>query len=384
MTEDTIASPSGSRLGTPDISAENLRQGIQELLSDGQMNGANGSAQAVGSWTEDYQELTGLIKQQGLLTKQRGYYAVNIMISLGMLALGLFFLTLTGSLWLHLLDAVILATVFARIAFLGHDSGHRQMFRSTRWNDMTGLAIGFLLGMERTWWVDKHNRHHSNPNQTGLDPDIDIPVLAFSEEDALSKRGLYRLIVKYQSWLFYPMLSMEGMFGLRLAGILYLLRHKGKYPVVEQLLFAGHFVAYFGILFYLLPTWHAVAFIGVHQLLFGLHMGFVFAPNHKGMPILESGNDMDYLTQQVLTARNIKPNPLVDFMYGGLNYQVEHHLFPNMARNRLCEAQKIVRPFCLARSLPYHETGVLGGQREILSFFHQMSAPLRGAPSRSS
>ena len=71
-------------------------------------------------------------------------------------------------------------------------------------------------------------------------------------------------------------------------------------------------------------------------------------------------------------------------MYGGLNYQVEHHLFPNMARNRLCEAQKIVRPFCLARSLPYHETGVLGGQREILSFFHQMSAPLRGAPSRSS
>ena len=59
MTEDTISSPSGSRLGTPDISAENLRQGIQELLSDGQMNGANGSAQAVGSWTEDYQELTG-------------------------------------------------------------------------------------------------------------------------------------------------------------------------------------------------------------------------------------------------------------------------------------------------------------------------------------
>ena len=86
----------------------------------------------------------------------------------------------------------------------------------------------------------------------------------------------------------------------------------------------------------------------VHQLLFGLHMGMVFAPNHKGMPILEKDNDLDYLTQQVLTARNIKPNPLVDFMYGGLNYQVEHHLFPNMSRNRLGEAQKIVRPFCLA------------------------------------
>ena len=384
MTEDTTFIPAETRQGTPENPAADSRRGLQELLSDGPVTGARSEARFVGSWSEDYQELTGLIRQQGLLAKQPRYYAANIMISLGMLGLGVFFLTLTGSLWLQLLDAVFLATVFARIAFLGHDSGHRQMFRSTRWNDMTGLAIGFLLGMERTWWVEKHNRHHANPNQTGLDPDIDIPVLAFSEEDALSKRGFYRLIVKYQSWLFYPMLSMEGMFGLRLAGILYLLRHKGKYPVVEQLLFAGHFVAYFGILFYLLPTWHAVAFIGVHQLLFGLHMGLVFAPNHKGMPILKSGNDLDYLTQQVLTARNIKPNPVVDFMYGGLNYQVEHHLFPNMPRNRLREAQKIVRPFCLARSLPYHETGVLGAQREILSFFHQMSAPLRRAPSRSS
>ena len=327
--------------------------------------------------SDDYLELSRLIRDRGLLIKQPGYYAWNLLMTLGLLALGITLLAFVEALWFQLLDAGFLSVVFARIAFLGHDAGHRQIFRSARWNDWVGLGISFFLGMERTWWVEKHNRHHSNPNQIGLDPDIDIPVLAFTEEDALAKGGFYRLIVRHQAWLFYPMLTMEGMFGLRLAGILYLLHHRVKYPGVEQVLFAGHFVAYFGLLFYLLSPWHAVAFIVVHQMLFGLHMGFVFAPNHKGMPILANDNEMDYLTQQVVTARNIKPNPVVDFMYGGLNYQIEHHLFPNMPRNNLGAAQEVVRSFCLARSISYHETGVLRSQREILSFFHRMSAPLR-------
>ena len=339
MTEDTTLPSAGIFQDIPEEPAADSRQGIQELLSDGAIDGENGEAKNVGSWSKDYQELTGLVRQKGLLTKQPRYYAANFLITLSMMGFGIAILAVTDALWVHLLDAVLLSTVFARLAFLGHDVGHRQIFRSARRNDMTGLGIALLLGMERTWWVEKHNRHHSNPNQMGMDPDMDIPVLAFSEDDARSKRGLYRLIVRYQVWLFYPMLSMEGMLGLRLAGFIYLLHNKGKYPGIEQLLFAGHFVIYFGLLFYLLPTWHAVGFIVIHQLLFGLHMGAVFAPNHKGMPVLEMGSEIDYLTQQVVTARNIKASPFIDFMYGGLNYQIEHHLFPNMPRNRLGEAQ---------------------------------------------
>ena len=330
------------------------------------------------SLADDYMELSRLIKQEGLLEKQPGYYGYKIVSTLGLLALGLVFLAMADALWIHLLNAVLLSVVFAQIAFLGHDAGHRQIFRSTRWNDMLGLAIGFLLGMERTWWVEKHNRHHSNPNQAGMDPDIDIPVLAFTEEEALEKRGFYKLVVKFQPYLFFPMLSMEGVFGLRLAGVQYLMHHKAKYPVVEPLLMAGHFVAYLGLVFYLLPPWHAGLFILVHQLLFGLHMGMVFAPNHKGMPILDSDDQTPYLRRQVLTARNIRPNPVTDFMYGGLNYQIEHHLFPNMPRNRLGEARCVVRAFCRTRQIPYHETGVIASQREILGFLHRVSAPLRG------
>ena len=380
MNEESNIIRTGNREQAPEDSSTVLSQ---EPAVPVLATGTNDSAlprkgmQERDSAGDEYLELTGLVRQKGLLDKQPGYYARNILVTLGLLALGFTFLAVVEVLWLQLLDAVFLATVFARIAFVGHDAGHRQIFRSARWNDMAGLAIGFLLGMERTWWVEKHNRHHSNPNQIGLDPDIDIPVLAFTEEDALSKKSFFRLIVRHQAWFFYPMLTMEGMFGLRLAGIQYLFHNKVKYPGVEQVLFAAHFVVYFGLLFYLLEPWHAVLFIAVHQLLFGLHMGFVFAPNHKGMPILENDNEMDYLTKQVVTARNIKPNPVVDFMYGGLNYQIEHHLFPNMSRNKLRQAREVVRSFCLARSSPYHETSVLGSQREILSFFHRMSAPLR-------
>ena len=325
----------------------------------------------------DYLELARIVRRRGLLEKQPRYYAIDAAVTLGLLAGGFAFLALVDNVWLVLLDAVFLSVVFARIGFLGHDAGHRQIFRSNRGNDIAGLGISFLLGMERTWWVDKHNRHHSNPNQTGMDPDIDIPVLAFSEEEALEKGGFYRLIVRYQHLFFFPLLALEGGFGLRLAGIQYLMHNRVKYPVIEPLLFAGHFVAYLGLVFWLLSPWHAVLFIVVHQLLFGLHMGSVFAPNHKGMPILDADNQMDFLRQQVLTARNIRPNPVVDFMYGGLNYQIEHHLFPNMPRNKLGQAQAVVREFCLARGVPYHETGIWRSQTEILGYLYRVSQPLR-------
>ena len=330
------------------------------------------------SGTDNYLELTRLIKQEGLLEKQRHYYWVKIISTLGLLALSITLMVIVNSLWLHLINAVFLAVVFAQLGFLGHDLGHRQVFTSSRWNDVLGLAVSFLLGMERTWWVDKHNRHHSNPNQIGLDPDIDIPVLAFSEEEALEKRGFYRLLVKYQSFLFYPMLSLEGGFGLRLAGIQFLMRNRVKYPVTEPLLMGGHFVFYLGLVFLLIPVWQAVAFIIVHQLVFGLYMGSVFAPNHKGMPILDPEDGGSYLERQVLTSRNIRPNRIVNFIYGGLNYQIEHHLFPNMPRNRLGNARAIVRAFCRRYGIPYYETGVIRSQREILEFLHQVSAPLRG------
>jgi fatty acid desaturase len=121
----------------------------------------------------------------------------------------------------------------------------------------------------------------------------------------------------------------------------------------------------------------ALLFIVVHQALFGLYMGLVFAPNHKGMQLLDDESQLDFVRRQVLTSRDVKGHAVTDFLYGGLNYQIEHHLFPSMPRNKLKEAQTIVRAFCEARSIPYRETGALQSNREILQYLHRVSAPLR-------
>ena len=122
-----------------------------------------------------------------------------------------------------------------------------------------------------------------------------------------------------------------------------------------------------------------MAFMLVHQMLFGLYMGSVFGPNHKGMLMPQGNSPLDRLCQQVLTARNVRAHPVTDFWYGGLNYQIEHHLFPPLPRNRLKAAQATVRTFCEARAIPYHETSVWRAYRETLRHLHHVGAPLRQA-----
>ena len=324
----------------------------------------------------EYAELKQLIKQKGLLQKQPSYYTVHILLILSLLALSLTFVVLVDTLWLQLLNAALLAFVFAQIGFIGHDAGHRQIFNAAGKNTITGLAVNFLVGTSRSWWIDKHNRHHANPNQLDVDPDISIPVLAFSEEQARTKRGVLRSVVRYQAYLFFPLLLLEGL-GLRIASFHFMARTRRRYILPELFLATVHFVLYFGFLFSVLGVWQATAFIFVHQALFGLYVGSTFAVNHKGMLFLDKDIQMDFLRRQVLTSRNVNANPIIDFWYGGLNYQIEHHLFPNMPRNKLPEAQEIVKAFCQARSVSYCEASVLQSYREVLQSLHQVGA--RGA-----
>jgi len=124
----------------------------------------------------------------------------------------------------------------------------------------------------------------------------------------------------------------------------------------------------------------ALGFFLVHQLLFGLYYGTVFAPNHKGMLIIDEDNPLDFLRTQVLTTRNVKPGLVADFWYGGLNYQIEHHLFPLMPRKNFGKARNIVKTFCLERDISYYETGTYQSYKEILSYMHQIVAPVRVFP----
>lgn len=314
------------------------------------------------------------------MERQSAYYLGKFTLTFGLLAVGLGFLFILDDFWLQMVNAVYMAFVFGQISLLAHDSGHRQLaLRSGRMNDWLTLLLGnLLLGMSREWWIGKHNAHHGHPNQMDTDPDIDIPLLAFEEEQAFDKRGIARFVTKYQAFLIFPLSFLQAISMLR-RSIEFIFSKKAKRPVLEGLAILIHFMAYFGLLFYLLEPLTAILFVIVHRGLYGVYLVSVFAPNHKAMPILDKDTEVGFLHRQVLTSRNVLAHPVTDFWYGGLNYQIEHHLFPRMPRNKLKEAQPLIQAFCKKHSIGYHETSVLRSYREILQHLHAVGAPLREA-----
>ena len=327
-----------------------------------------------------YPELRNIIKDQGLLDKTPTYYLLKILSTLLMLAVSITVLVLIDNLWIQLANAAFLAFVFGQIGFLGHDAGHRSIAGSLRGNEVVGLSVSFLIGLSRTWWITAHNQHHDTPNDLDQDPHVDIPVLAYTEEAALKKSKIMQFFVGYQAFYLIPLLTLEGL-GLRMASFIFLwTQRRSKYFAIELPLMILHILIYFTLLIYFLPPLQVLSFFLVHQLLFGLYYGTVFAPNHKGMLIIDPNNPLDFLRTQVLTTRNVKPGLIADFWYGGLNYQIEHHLFPLMPRKNFGKARNIVKSFCLERDIAYYETGTYQSYREILAYMHSIVSPVRAWP----
>ncbi|MFI1827407.1 fatty acid desaturase family protein [Streptomyces sp. NPDC020412] len=349
--------------------------------SRGAQRPAVGSERAAGS---EFAPLLRTVKEQGLLAHREGWYArgiaVNLLCLAGVVA-GTF--ALGGSWWVLLL-APVLAVLSARTAFIGHDAGHAQITGDRRISRLIQLLHGnVLLGMSQEWWNDKHNRHHANPNHIDKDPDVVADVLVFTQQQAVGRAGFRRWLTRHQALLFFPLTTLEGI-ALKVYGFQSVFDPNGpgksvRARVVEGLLLAVHVVGYVALLLTAMPVGQALVFGLIHQMLFGLHLGMAFAPNHKGMEMVdaESGKGWGHLRRQVLTSRNIRGGRVTDWLLGGLNYQVEHHLFPSMPRPNLRLVQPLVRAHCRRLSLPYAETGLVESYRQALAHMREVGEPLR-------
>lgn len=335
----------------------------------------------------DYLSLKKEVEAAGLFERQYGYYVLNILLHAALLALAIFFLVTVESFAFQLLNALFFAFISVRFGMLMHDAGHQQVFKSYKKNDLMGIATGTIAQISSSSWTAGHNVHHNAPNKLDDDPDIAIPLLAYTEEKALEKKGLVRLIVKYQAFL-WLIIMMGAAFIVRFNHTGKLIRtligskKKGKivwYSTELLLLLASHAIFFF-LIFHYLGLIQGIIFTLVNYVATGLYIGTVFATNHKGMPIMKE--KIDFVHMQVLTTRNVRGSFIIDYWTGGLNYQIEHHLFQTMPRNNLGKAKKYVREFCDKNQIDYHETGFFRSYVEILRNFHSISAVLRDSKQK--
>jgi fatty acid desaturase len=329
-------------------------------------------------------ELRELLDRAGAFERQQGYYAVVVLACLILLAGCLYGFTLVTSPALLFLNAAFYGFVTIQLGLVMHDAGHHEIFQTPLKNDLMGLFAGDLLsGLCYGWWELDHNRHHTDPNRLDKDPALSMlqAVFALTEEEARTRLGVKRVAVRFQAYLL-PFVAPFQIFALKFSGIRFLVYERSRWRGLETFLLVVHYAAYIWFLICWLGPWRGLVVSIVQHLVGGGYLATIFAPNHMGMRIIDPSEPVDPFLNQVEPSRNVATPKALEFLWGSLNHQIEHHLFPVMSRNQIRRVRPIVRQFCLERGIVYHELSFLECYREIFRDLHRISAAVR-SPGRT-
>jgi fatty acid desaturase len=348
-------------------------------LAPGRISVADGLP-AVDPSTAGYRALALRVRAMGLLDRRPGYYGVKISLTILAFFAGWALFVMVGNSWAALAVAPLMGMMFTQLGFIGHDLGHNQVFCARRRNRLLGLIVAnALIGLSFGWWVPKHSAHHAHPNELGRDPDIGEGVVLASSD---GRGPLASWLARWQAPLFFPLMLLRSV-GLHVLGIKRLVQQRDRASAVEASLITLHAALYLTVVLWVLSPLKALAFVAVQQGVFSLYLGISFAPNHKGMPIIESATTAGFARRQVVTARNVSGGRLTTFMLGGLNYQIEHHLFESMPRPNLRRVQGLVRDFCVATDLGYSEESFVESFRQIVQHLSDAGAAASRPPDWS-
>ncbi len=327
-----------------------------------------------------FSDLMATVRDAGLLDRRHGYYwwqiGAHVTAFVGVWV-AFFWL---GNSWFQLVLAAALGVVVTQFGFLGHDAAHRQVFTSAAWNAWTArILAGGFAGLSFAWWRAKHNMHHRGPNLEGYDPDIGPGAIAFTPGIVAQRQaGFAGWFVRRQGWLFFPLLTLEGL-NLHAESIRAARDRTSLQPWrrLELTLVVSRLTVYVVVLLAYLPLGKALAFFAVQMAVFGFCLGASFAPAHKGMPIIPPEMKLDFLRRQVMVSRNVRGNPVVDWAMGGLNYQIEHHLFPSMPRCNLRRARPYVQEHCQRQGIDYLEVGLFESYGIVVDYLNNVGLRAR-------
>jgi len=292
-----------------------------------------------------------------------------------------------------LVGSTLLGLFFQNVAFMGHDAGHFSITGSLTYDFYIGLILGnTLTGIDLGWWKSTHNVHHSATNSVHDDPDIQhMPLLCFEERLSENRWSTYHgrfmpllddllgKIMTYQHWYFYPLMAV-ARFNLYIQSIIYLVQScpfigggdsTGKqknegYKVVNQhtgetrtsypwhkgarmqwslqaITIATFWFLVYSLLSRLDLLSAALCFVSSHIVAGMLHVQILLS--HIAMHYCADGSgstdahtapnghgEAGYYEWQALSTMDVACPPCMDWFHGGLQFQLEHHLFPRLPR----------------------------------------------------
>ena len=376
-------------IGDLDESVTPMKQGLQS-------NKLKPASQK--KFEEGYRNLRTKLIASGYFQADPNYYIWKVISTTFIGVLGTYLALTNESLLMQFISACTIALFWQQCGWLAHDFLHHQVFKSNRkMGDLMGIIIGNVFqGFSVQWWKGKHNAHHAVPNLHASsaeahdgDPDIDtMPLLAWSKTMAQQGKdsSAAKFFIKYQAFFYFPILFFARLSWARESWKFAMgasdLSIKGadedqkrmSYPISEKVGLVIHYCWLGTTMYYMPGGWiRALLWFVAAETVCGLFLALVFGLGHNGMAVYPADQRPDFWKLQVSTTRNIKSNWFVDWFCGGLQYQVDHHLFPQLPRHNLAKVHKLVEQFCKEQEVEYHETNMWDGTVEVLSHLDAVS-----------
>jgi len=229
-----------------------------------------------------------------------------------------------------------------------------------------------VVSKDLSYFSHIHRRHHPHCNDRTRDPDMQSEFFSMYAESARQKRGLGRLISRHQSVLIWILVWLQG-FTLKVDSVRFLAANP-RATRADQAMLVLHVALWFVPPVLVLGFAAACANYALMTLLIGPYLGTIFLLNHIGTRVIEPAEPISFFEQELTVTRNLGASRLHDFLFGGLNNHIEHHLLPSMPTARLRAAREITRDFCRWHGLPYREMSWFAAAREVKAHFQAMSA----------
>lgn len=338
---------------------------------------------------ERYRRLNNRIKSEGLYQCNYGAYGIECIRYATLFALFVWFLRLG---W-YTTSGVFLGLTWHQLVFTAHDAGHMGITHHFHVDTVIGIIIAdFIGGLSIGWWKRNHNVHHIVTNSPEHDPDIEhMPFLAISHRLLQSLYSTYydrvmaydavaRVFIAIQAKTYY-IVMLFGRFNLYRNSWAYLLSSQPPQKGIAwwhwYLEMAGQVFFWFWygylVMYLSIPDgWSRFAFLmASHLVTAPLHVQITLS--HFAMSTADLGPSESFPQRMLRTTMDVDCPQWLDFIHGGLQFQVIHHLYPRIPRHNLRRVQKLVQEFCDEVGIPYALYGFVDGNKQVVGRLAEVS-----------